>query len=105
MRVRPDYRGDEVKFVLHGSGGYLLWHTKRADSAEAGKDTVRAALDDGTAYSAFQTMLRMQGCSPAVVDNAADWLPRAAYTTLLYCPASGQPQYSHRCDPTSIGQW
>jgi len=56
---------------------------------EAGKDAVRAALNDGSAYSTFQTMLMMQGCSPAVVSNVADWLPRAAYTTHLYCPATG----------------
>jgi len=70
-----------------------LRHTKKVDSLEAGKDAVRAALGDGSAYSTFQTMLTMQGCSPAVVNNVADWLPRAAYTTLLYCPTTGQRLY------------
>ena len=70
-----------------------MWHTKKVDSLQAGKDTLRAALSDGSAYTAFQTMLRMQGCSPALVANVADWLPRAAYTTLLYCPTTGEPPF------------
>jgi len=71
------------------SGGFLLWHTKKADSLEAGKAAVREALCDGSAYRTFQTMLRMQGVSPALAENVADWLPRASFTTLLYCPAAG----------------
>ena len=70
-------------------GGYLLWHTNKADTLEAGKALLRGALTGGSAYRAFQTMLKMQGVSPALVENVADWLPRAAYTTLLYCPTSG----------------
>jgi len=38
-------------------------------------------------------MLKMQGCSPALVENVADWLPHAAYTTLLYCTITGQLLY------------
>jgi len=50
---------------------------------------MRGVLCDGSAYNAFQTMLKMQGVSPALVDNLADWLPRAAFNTLLYCPIAG----------------
>ena len=59
------------------------------DSVQEGKHAMCAVLCDGSAYSAFQTMLKMQGVSPALVDHLADWLPRAAFTTLLYCPTAG----------------
>ena len=55
---------------------------------------MRAALSDGSAYRAFQTMIKMQGVSPALADRLGDWLPRAAFTTLLYCPTAGPVAYS-----------
>jgi len=67
----------------------LLWHTNKADSLQAGNEALRATLSGGSAYEAFQTMLKMQGVSPAVADNVAAWLPRAEHTTLLYCPGAG----------------
>ena len=78
-------------------GGYLLWHTNKADSLATGKVLLRGALTGGSAYRAFQTMLKMQGVSPALVESVADWLPRAAYTTLLYCPTSGPVHTARFC--------
>jgi len=70
-------------------GAHLLRNADKVDSLQAGRDAVREALDDGSAYRVFQTMLKMQGVSPALVENIAEFLPRAAYTTFLYCPAAG----------------
>jgi len=66
-----------------------MWHTGKVDNLQAGKDAVRGSLHDGSAYKAFQTMLKMQGVSPAVAEHVADWLPGSLFTSPLYCPTTG----------------
>ena len=86
----------EVSLTL---GGYMLQLAGKAESPEAGRDMMKAALESGAGLKKLKEMIAAQGGDPAVCDDVTR-LPQAKVKRSVTCGRAG---YVQKMDTMALG--
>ena len=90
---------DDLVEITYALGSEMLQLAGLAQSDEAARQLLRAAIDSGAAMQKFAEVIEAQGGDPGVLDHPG-LLPKAKFQEELPAPRSG---YVTECDALNVG--